>query len=109
VETEAQESALSDRIRYEVHEAYLGYLLAVKKIDSYNQAVDQATENYKIVKNKYDNTLATTTDLLDADIARLQTKLNYAFSKADASTAYSKLLQVSGELDKAFEKKPATK
>jgi len=103
VETEAQESALADRIKYEVHEAYLGYLLALKKIDSYNKAVGQAAENYKIVKNKYDNTLATTTDLLDADIERLQTKLNYAFSKADAAAAYSKLQRVCGQLDNEFQ------
>ena len=103
VQTEAEESALADKIKYEVHEAYLGYLLAFKKIDSYNKAVGQAAENYKIVKNKYDNTLATTTDLLDADIARLQTKLNYAFSQADAATAYSKLLRVCGQLDNEFQ------
>jgi len=103
VETEAKESALADQIKYEVHEAYLGYLLALKKIDSYNKAVGQAAENYKIVKNKYDNTLATTTDLLDADIARLQTKLNHAFSKADAAAAYSKLLRVCGQLDNEFQ------
>ncbi len=103
VETEAKESALADQIKYEVHDAYLGYLLALKKIDSYNKAVGQAAENYKIVKNKYDNTLATTTDLLDADIARLQTKLNHAFSKADAAAAYSKLLRVCGQLDNEFQ------
>lgn len=99
VETEAQESALTDKIRYEVHDAYLGYLLAVKKIDTYNKAVDQAAENYKITKNKYDNALATSTDLIDADVARLQTKLNYAFSKADASAAYSKLQKACGQLE----------
>ena len=64
----------------------------------YAKAVDQAVENYKITKNKYDNSLATTTDLLDADVARLQAKLNYTLSKTDAIVAYNKLQQTAGLL-----------
>ena len=40
----------------------------------------------------------TTTDLLDADVAQLQAKLNAAFALADASVAYNKLLQTAGLL-----------
>ena len=72
--------------------------LSPKKIEVYRKAIVQAEENYKIVKNKYDNALANTTDLLDADVAQLQAKLNYAFSKSDASVAYYKLLQTAGLL-----------
>ena len=50
----------------------------------YTEAIEQAAENYKITKNKYDNSLVTTTDLLEAEVAQLQTKLNFAFAKADA-------------------------
>jgi outer membrane protein TolC len=60
--------------------------------------VEQATENYKITKNKYDNSLATTTDLLDADVAQLQSRLNFSLSKIDAMVAYSRLLQTAGIL-----------
>jgi outer membrane protein TolC len=95
----ANEAMLNDNIKEEVQEAYFNYLLMKKKIDTYRQAVAQAEENYKIIKNKYDNSLATTTDLLDADIAQLQVKLDFAFSQADASTAYSKLLKSAGLLN----------
>ena len=91
---------LNDNVRYEVNEAYQAYLVSEKKIDVYNKAIEQANENYKIIKNKYDNTLATTTDLLDADVAQLQAKLNFAFAKADAVAAYNKLMQVAGLLSK---------
>ncbi len=39
-----------------------------------------------------------TTDLLDADVAQLQSKLNYTFSKTDALVAYKKLQQTAGIL-----------
>ena len=98
VQVQANEGLLSDAIRLQVHQAYLDYTLSIKKIATYKNAVAQAEENYKIVKNKYDNSLATTTDLLDADVAQLQSRLNYAFSQADASAAYSRLLKSAGML-----------
>lgn len=97
-QTQAMGDMLNDGIRLQVAQAYQNYLSSIKKIDVYNKAFEQATENYRIVKNKYDNNLATTTDLLDADVAALQAKLNYSFSKADAVVAYKKLLLTSGTL-----------
>jgi outer membrane protein TolC len=94
----ANEEILLDAVRLQVNQSYQNYLLSQKKIEVYQKAVAQAEENYKIVKNKYDNALATTTDLLDADVAQLQARLNYAFSQSDASVAYSKLLQTAGLL-----------
>lgn len=90
---------MNDNVRLETAQAYQSYLSSVKKIDVYNKAQEQANENYRIVKNKYDNSLSTTTELLDADVAQLQAKLNYAFAKADAFVAYNKLKQLSGTLD----------
>jgi len=97
-QVEANEGLLTDAVRYAVQEAYLNLLLSRRKIDMYGSAVAQAEENYKITKNKYDNALATATDLLDADIERLQAKLNATFAESDASLAYSKLLQTTGTL-----------
>jgi outer membrane protein TolC len=56
------------------------------------------------VKNKFDNSLATTTDLLDADIAQLQARLSYTLSRADAFVAYHKLLQTAGLLSQELKK-----
>ena len=89
---------LNDNIRLQINQAYQGYLLSQKKIEVYQKAVEQAAENYRITKNKYDNALATTTDLLDADVAQLQTKLNVSNATADAAVAYNKLLQTAGLL-----------
>jgi outer membrane protein TolC len=93
------ESLMNDNVRLEVSKAYLNWLSSQKKIDVYKKAVDQSEENYRIVKNKYNNSLATTTDLLDADVAQLQAKMNLIFSKADAVVIYNKLLQTAGLLE----------
>ena len=94
----AGENMLADNIRLQINEAYQHYLVSVKKIQVYEKAVIQATENYRITKNKYDNTLATTTELLDADVALLQAKLRVTNAKADSFIAYNKLLQTAGDL-----------
>ncbi len=92
------EEQLNDNIRQQINQAYQAYLVSVKKIDVYEKSVLQATENYRVTKNKYDNSLATTTELLDADVALLQTKLSVTNSKADSFLAYNKLLQLTGSL-----------
>ncbi|TKK67735.1 TolC family protein [Ilyomonas limi] len=98
-ELEASQDQLSDAIKLQVGKAYLNYISSVKKIDVYTVAIEQAEENYKIVKNKFDNSLATTTDLLEAEVAQLQARLNYSFAKSDAAVAYKRLLQATGTLN----------
>lgn len=97
-EVEINRNMLSDAVRLQTAQAYQSYLSTTKKIEVYAKASEQANENYRIVKNKYDNSLANTTDLLEADVAQLQARLNYAFAKADAMVAYNKLLETSGML-----------
>lgn len=98
------EQMMGDVLQLQVNKSYLNLLSSRKKIDVYIKAVEQASENYKIVKNKFDNSLATTTDLLEADVAQFQAKLNYTFAKADAFVAYHKLLQTAGILSSGLEK-----
>ena len=97
-QVEANQAMLRDNVQLQVNKVYQQYLLTKKRIEVYKQAIDQANENYKITKNKYDNGLATTTDLIDADIIRMESELNYSISKTDATVAYNKLLQTAGLL-----------
>ena len=94
----ATEALVNDQVRLQVNKTYLDLLSSRKKIEVYAKAVEQAEENYRITKNKYDNSLATATDLLDADVAQLQARLNYLFAKADAVVTYNTLLQAAGLL-----------
>lgn len=95
-QVQVNEEMLDDNIRLNINKAYEAFALSKKRIEVYEKAVEQADENYRITKNKHTNSLATTTDLLDADVASLETKINFANAKADAVVAYNRLLQASG-------------
>lgn len=92
----------SERIKVEVQQALEAYNLAIKQNKVYAQAVEQAGENYRIVKDKYDNGLVDTNDLLEADVEQLQAKLNQTFSSADITQRYYELLNASGKLTQSF-------
>lgn len=100
VQLNATESLLNDGIKLQLNRDYQNYLFAQKKIDVYEKSIVQATENYRITKNKYDNNLVTITDLLEADVSLLQAKLNVTVAKADAALAYNKILSTTGTLSK---------
>lgn len=101
-ETKQSADILTDRIKVEVHDAQENYALSLKQYKVYQEAVVQASENFRIVKDKYDNGLSDTNDLLEADVQELQAKLNEAFSKADIAQSYYELLNVSGKLTDSF-------
>lgn len=100
----ATEAMMGDTVRMQVSRSYFALLSNRKKIDVYAVAIQQANENYRITKNKFDNSLATTTDLLDANVAQLRSNLNYTLARADAFVAYHKLLQASGVLSTELKK-----
>ncbi|MGV3696065.1 TolC family protein [Flavobacterium sp.] len=97
-ETEIAVSQLNDEIREEQFQAQQNYALSQKQSLVYDKAVEQATENYRIVKDKYDNSLSDTNDLLEADYQQLQAKINQALSKADVAQKYYELQFASGTL-----------
>lgn len=95
-------SMMNDKIKEEEQQAQENYNLSEKQNVVYKQAVEQATENYRIVKDKYDNSLSTTNDLLEADTQQLQTKINLALSQADIALKYYQLQFASGKLINSF-------
>lgn len=97
-EVQANEEMLSDDIRRQVNQAYETLLTANKKIEVSVKAIEQGKENYKIVKNKYENSLLTVTDLLDANALMLQSQISWELAKADAIVAYNTLLERTGIL-----------
>lgn len=97
-EISANQEQLDDAVRLRINQDYENFLLSQKKIDVYQKAVLQATENYRITRNKYDNNLVNTTELLDANVSLLQSKINLAVAKADVYLAYTRLLETAGLL-----------
>lgn len=97
-----EQAILTDRIKIQIAEAREDYNLSVKQNTVYNEAVVQADENYRIVKDKYDNGLSDTNDLLEADVQDLSTKINQAYAKANMVLKYYELLEASGQLTQSF-------
>lgn len=98
-QVQTNQEMLFDKVHMEINTAYYNYLLSRRRIEVLSKAVEQADENYRISKNKYDNSLMTTTDLLDADVAQIKSKIEYENAKADAVVAFKKLEQVSGVIN----------
>lgn len=94
----------SDKIKIQVRNAEQDYDLALRKLEVYTTSVQQAVENYRIVKDKYDNGLVDTNDLLEADLQQLQTKLEMANAKAGIIQKYFELLGAQGNLINKFKK-----
>lgn len=97
-EVQANEEEMNDQVRRQVNQAYESWLTANKKIQVSRVSIEQGMENYKIVKNKYDNSLLTVTDLLDANLLMLQSQISLEIAKADAIVAYNTLLERAGIL-----------
>lgn len=93
---------ITDNIHLAINQAYQTYLTDIKKIEVNNKAVVQANENYRISKNKYDNSLLLLTDLLDANVEQLRANLDLEVSKADAVLDYYTLLQTAGLLKQQY-------
>ena len=89
---------LADKIKDEVFEKYMQYKEATDKLPVAVKAEQLATENYRIVKLKYMNQLALSTEMVDADNALLQARYNKISLRIDACLRYYELLHSAGML-----------
>ncbi|MCP9770717.1 TolC family protein [Lacihabitans sp. LS3-19] len=91
--TEAQEKA-----KIELNKAIKAFELNIKKVEVYKEALNQASENLRIVTNKNQNGLADTDQLLEADVQQLQAEINYKLSQGDRQIAWYQVLYLNGTL-----------
>lgn len=96
-QVQLMKNQLSDGIKMEVNSAYLAYQTMLEKIKISEKAIAQATENQRVMKNRYENQITTLTELLDADYWVLQSKMNLETHKAEAEVAYFKLMKAVGK------------
>ncbi len=98
--TVAQEtySQLTEGAKMEINQNYMQYKQALQKIDVSQKSLDQANENYRMEKSRYDNRVALLTDLLDANNFLLNAQINLISARADAQIAYYSLLKATGDL-----------
>jgi outer membrane protein TolC len=89
---------LKDGIALEVTQSYLNFQQAKERIRLAELTVEQANENYRTAAEKYKTGLTTSSELLDAEVALLQSKLQLTQSLVDHELAEARLEKVIGEL-----------
>jgi len=66
-----------DDITVEVMQEYLNVESARKQVEAAKIAVEQAKENYRVTSDLFKEDMVVNADVLDADVALLQTHINY--------------------------------
>jgi outer membrane protein len=96
---QAQEglSMMKDGVMLEVTQSYLGVNQAKERKAVSEQGVKQAEENYRIMNDKYKMGLTPNSELLDAEVALLQSKLNLTQSLVDYELSMARLSKSIGE------------
>jgi outer membrane protein len=97
VQVETSLSQLEDAVELEVYQTYLTYKRAIDKVNVSRQAVEQSEENYRSTEDKYNQQIATSTDLIDADVSLLQSKTNLTTSLVDYQLAKVRLMKAIGK------------
>ncbi len=87
VQTENNLQILNDAIEVEVYRAYLDYIKVFDRIMISKKTVEQADENYRTTREKYEAQVATSTDLIDAEVSLLQAKTNLTNALVDFQMA----------------------
>ena len=96
VQVETSLSQLKDAVELEVYQTFLTYKRAIDKINVSRQSVEQSEENYRSTQDKYNQQIATSTDLIDAEVLLLQAKTNLTTALVDYQLAKVKLMKAIG-------------
>jgi outer membrane protein len=96
IQAQTSYEQLNDAVGVEVYQAYLTYKRSKDKIEVSEQAVKQAEENYKIIQDKYNQQVATSTDLIDAEVSVRQARTNLTNALVDYQLAKVELEKAIG-------------
>ena len=91
IQAETSLSQLKDAVEIEVYQNYLTFKRSYDKVNVSKLGVEQAEENYRMIKDKYNSQVASSTDLIDAETALLAAKTNYVNSLVDYEIAKVRL------------------
>lgn len=97
-QAEASEKLAQDQVKVQIRQKYLKCQESLQKLTITERAIEQAQENFSITQNKYKQGLVILSDYLDADVALLQARINYATAQADSMIAYYELQESTGTL-----------
>lgn len=87
-----------ENVRHHVYEAFKKFEETDQKVKIAEEAINQAKENYRIVRTKYVNKLSLITELIDADNAYLEARSNLISIKINRQLKYYQLQYTIGNL-----------
>lgn len=87
---------LKEAIELEINQNYLNLNFLKEKIIVSAKTIEQSEENYRVIREKYNSQLATSTELADAETLLFQAKTNYANAETDYRIALIKLYRSTG-------------
>lgn len=91
LQAETSLAQLKDVIETEVIKEFLNYNKALKKVEVANKSVEQASENYRLTVDKYDQQLASSSDLIDAQAYLLEAETNLTSALVSFQISKAKL------------------
>jgi outer membrane protein len=94
----AEQEDLASQIRLEVIQAYQQYVTARERLNVAAQAVSQAEEALRIVRDRYQKGLTIITEVLRAETAFVRTRLNLIAARYDYYIGYARVLVAGGRL-----------
>jgi outer membrane protein TolC len=97
-QAQAQLSRMTAAVKLQVREAYLNLSTARQRLEVARQAQSEAVESLRILQNRYEEGLATMTDLLRVETARTAAQKNYLNALFDYRLSCAALELATGEL-----------
>jgi outer membrane protein TolC len=91
-------ATLKDGVTLEVTQNYLSYQQAKERIRLSELSVQQANESYRMASEKFKAGLTTSSELLDAEVALLQSKLQLTQALVDHELSEARLTKSVGDL-----------
>ena len=94
-----EKNKLVDDVKYEVKESLLGVNDAIEKLGVAREAFSQAEENVRFYRVKYNNGVATSTDVLEAISLETKAQTNYYSADYELKRSHAKLIySIGGDL-----------
>ena len=97
VQNQTMRDEIKDNISLEVNQNFLALKYAKEKLDVLKLTIEQADENLRTTDDKYNNQLATSTDLINAENSLITAQINYKTALVDYEIAKVKLEKSIGE------------
>jgi len=106
----AQKDKLIEDIKFEIEDSLYGLKNACEKLTVAKDALEQADENVRFYRVKYDSGVATTTDVLEAISLQTKAQVNYCADDYEMKRNYAKLMYSMGvDLPMIYEKMESKK